>query len=61
MGFRVLIHDNLLLKTHISNILSDAYRMHRIKNNISFNFLQKDIKKLITTMIKPNLEYGEVV
>ena len=57
----VVIQDNLLSEKHIDKIFGDTFRMLR-KIQIAFHFLDKDMmKKIITTMIRPILEYAEVI
>ena len=57
---RVVIQDNLSPKKHIIRIFSDIVRMLR---NIwmAFHFLNIMMSKIITTMIRPKLEYAEVI
>ena len=56
----VVIQDNLSSEKHINRIFSDTFMMLR---NIwmGFHFLDKDMIKLITIMIRPKLEYAEVI
>ena len=57
----VVIQDNLSPEKHIYRIFGDTFRMLR---NIwmTFHFLDKDMmRKIITTMIRPKLEYAEVI
>ena len=49
----VVIQDNLSPEKHINGIFGDTLRM-------AFHFLDKDMmRKIITTMIRPKLEYAE--
>ena len=56
----VLIQDNLSPEKHIDKIFGDAFRMLR---NIwmTFNFLDKDMRKIITTMMRLKLEFADVI
>ena len=57
----VVIQDNLSPEKHINRIFGDTYRMLR-NIRVAFHFLDKDMmKKIITTMIRPKLEYAETV
>ena len=55
----VVIQDNLSTEKHLDRMFGDTFRMLR---NIwmAFHFLDKDMmRKTITTMIRPKLEYVE--
>ena len=57
----VVIQDNLSPKKHIDRIFGDTFGMLR---NIwlAFHYLDKDMmRKIIITMIRPKLEYAEVI
>ena len=57
----VVIQDKLSQEKYINKIFGDTFRMVR---NIwmVFHFLDKDIiRKIITTMIRPKLEYAEAI
>ena len=56
----VVIQDNLSPEKHINRIFGDTFMMLR---NIwmAFHFLDKYMRKIITTMIRPKLEYAEVI
>ena len=56
----VIISGNLSSEKHIDRIFSDTFMMLR---NIwmAFHFLDKDMmRKMITLMFRPKLEYAEV-
>ena len=57
----VMIQDNLSLEKHINRIFGDIFRM--LTNiRMAFHFLDKDrMRKIITMMIRPKLEYAEVI
>ena len=55
----VVIQDNLSPDKHI-NIFGDTFMMLR-NIQMAFHFLNKDMRKIITTMIRPKLEYAEVI
>ena len=57
----VVIQDNLLPEKHVDGIFGDTFRMLR-NIRIAFHFLDKNMmKKLLTTIIKPKLQYAEVI
>ena len=57
----MVIQDNLSLEKHINRIFGDTFRMLR-NMQMAFNFLDKDMmRKIIITMIRPKLEYVEVI
>ena len=57
----VVIQDNLSLEKHINRIFGDTFMMLR-NIRMAFDFLDKDmLRKIKTTMIKPKLEYAEVI
>ena len=57
----VLTQDNLSPQKHINGILGDTFRMLR-NIRMAFHFLDKDMmRKITTTMIRPKLEYAEVI
>ena len=57
----VIIQDTMTPERHIGGIFGATYRM--LTNiRLAFNYLDKDImKKIITNMIRPKLEYAAVV
>ena len=57
----VVIQDNLLPEKHMNRIFGDTFRM--LSNiRMGFHFLDKDMmRKIITTMIRPKLEYAQVI
>ena len=56
----VVIQDNLSLEKHINRIFGDTFMM--LSNiRMAFHFLNKDMRTFITTMIRPKLEYAEVI
>ena len=60
-NMRVVIQDNLSPEKHIDRIFGDTFR--RLRNiRMAFHFLDKDMmKKIITSMIRPKLEYAYVI
>ena len=56
----VVIQDNLSPEKHIDKIFGDTFKMLRILL-MAFLFLDKDMRKIITTIIRPKLEYAEVL
>ncbi len=57
----VVLQDNLSPEKHINKIFGDTYKMLR-NIRVAFHFLDKDMmEKMITTMIRPKLEYAEMV
>jgi len=57
----IVIQDNLSPEKHINKIFGETYRMLR-NIRVAFHFLDKNMmKKIITTMIRPKLEYAEIV
>ena len=57
----VVIQDNLASEKHINRIFDDTLWMLR-NIQMGFHFLDKDMmRKIITTMIRPKLEYAEVI
>ena len=57
----VVIQSNLSPEKNIDKIFSDTFRMLR-NIWIAFHFLDKDMmRKIITTMIKPSMEYAKVI
>ena len=57
----VVIQDNLSPEKHIDGLFGDAFIMLR-NIRMAFHFLDKDMmRKIITTMIIPKLEYAEVM
>ena len=57
----VVIQDNLSPEKHIYRIFGDTFMMLR-NIRMAFHFLDKDMmRKIITTMIRPKLEYAEVI
>ena len=57
----VVIQDNLSPDKHINKILGETFRLLR-NIRMAFHFLDKDImRKNITTMTRPKLEYTEVI
>ena len=57
----VVIQDNLSPEKHKDRIFGDAFKM--LKNIwMAFHFLDKDMmRKIITTMTRPKLEYAEII
>ncbi len=57
----VVIQEDLSPEKHINNIFGNAYRMLR-NLRTAFNYMDKNMMRIIlTTMIKPKLEYAMVV
>ena len=57
----MVIQDNLSPQKHINRIFGDTFMMLR-NIRMAFNFLDKDMmRKIITTMVRPKLEYAEVI
>ena len=57
----VVIQDNLSSEKLINRIFGDTFRMLR-NIRMAFHFLDKDImRKIITTIIRPKLEYAEII
>ena len=55
----VVIQDNLSPEKHIDRIFGDTFMMNVW---MAFHFLNKDMmRKTITTMIRPKLEYTEEI
>ena len=57
----VIIQDTLSPERHISGIFGSTYRM--LSNiRIAFGYMDKDMmRKILTTMVHPRLEYAAVV
>ncbi len=56
-----MVQDGLSTEKHINTIFGNAYGMLR-NIRMTFHFLDKDMmKKILTTMIRPKLEYAEVI
>ena len=57
----VIIQDTLSLERHISGIFGSTYRM--LSNiRVAFCYMDKDMmRKSLTTMVRPRLEYAAVV
>ena len=57
----VTIQDNLKPEKHIGKIFGDTYRMLR-NIRVAFHYMDKEMmKKILTTMIRPKLEYAAVI
>ena len=57
----VVIQDNLSPEKHINRIIGDTFMMLR-NIRMAFHFLDEDMmRKILTTMIRPKLEYAEVI
>ena len=56
----IFIHNNLSPEMHIKKTFGDTFRMLR-NIGVAFHFLEKEMKKIITTMIRPKLEYAAIV
>ena len=57
----VVIQDNLSPEKYVNTISGDTFRMLR-NLWITFHFLDKDMmRKIITKMLGPKLEYSEVI
>ena len=57
----VVIQENLSPEKHINRIFGDTFMMLR-NMRMAFHFLDKAMmRKTITTMIRPELEYAEVI
>ena len=57
----MIIQDNLSPEKHIDRIFGDTFRMLR-NIQMAFHFLDKDMmRKIITSMTRPKLEYAEVI
>ena len=56
----VVIQDNLSAEKHINRIFGDIFMMLR-NIRMAYHFLDKDMRKIIITMIRPELEYVEVI
>ncbi len=56
-----MIQDDLSLEKHIDTIFGNAYGLLR-NIRMTFQFMNKDMmKKILTILIRPKLEYAEVV
>ena len=56
-----VIQDNLSTGKHINRIFGETFMMLR-NIRMAFHFLDQDMmKKIMTTMIRPKLEYAEVI
>ncbi len=55
----VVIQDDLSLERHINTIFGNACGMLR-NIRMTFHFMDKDMK-ILTTMIRPKLEYAKVI
>ncbi len=57
----VVMSDDNQPESHINQICRDTYNLVR-NIRVAFTYMDKDMmRKLITTMIRPKLEYAEVV
>ena len=57
----MVIQDNFSSEKHLDRILGDTFMMLR-NIRMTFHFLDKDMmRKILTTMIRPKLEYAEVI
>ena len=56
----VVMQDNLSPEKHIDKIFGDTFTMLR-NIRMAFHFLEKVMRKVITTMIKSKLEYAKVI
>ena len=57
----VVIQDNLSPEKHINKIFVNTFKMLRNKR-MAFHFLDKDmVRKILTSMIRPKLEYSEAI
>ncbi len=56
----VVVQDDLSPEKHISTIFGNAYGVLR-NIRMTFHFMDKDMKKILATMIRPKLEYAEIV
>ena len=57
----MVIQDNSSPEKYIDIIFGDTFRMLR-KMQIALHFLNKGMmRKIITTMVRPKLEYAEVI
>ena len=57
----MVIHNNSSPEKHIDKIFGDTFMMLR-NIHMAFHFLDKDImRKIITEIIRPKLEYVEVI
>ena len=56
----VVMQDNLSLEKHKNRIFGDTFMMLR-NIRMAFHFPDKDMRKIITTMIRPKLEYAKVI
>ena len=60
-NLRVWISDNLSLENHINKIPGDTYQLLR-NIRMAFKYLDEEIiNKLITSLIRPKLEYAAVI
>ncbi len=55
-----MIQDDLSPEKHIDIKFRNAYGMLR-NIRMTFQFMDKDMMKILTTLIRPKLEYAEVV
>ena len=56
----MVIQDNLSPEIQIYKIFGDTFRMLR-NIQMAFHFLDEDMRKQIATIIRPKLEYAEVI
>ena len=56
----MVTQDNLSSEKHIDRIIGSTFRMLR-NIRMAFHFLDEDMNKIITTMIRLKLEYTEVI
>ncbi len=54
------MQDTLSPEVHISKLFEETYKM-LLNKKTSFNFMDKEMRKIITAMIRPKLEYATVV
>ena len=54
----VVIQDNLSPEKHIDKIFGDTFKMLR-SIRMAFHFIDKDMRKNTSTMIRPKLECGQ--
>ena len=56
----IVMQDNLAPEKHINKIFGETYNMLR-NIRVAFPYLDKEMMKITTTMIRPKMEYAVIV
>ncbi len=56
----VITQDSQQSRSHVEKIFRDTYKMVR-NIGTAFNYMDTNMRKIITTMIRPKMEYAETV